>query len=134
MTIKFRSDYNQEGKEQFTEFEAEAKYSKQIIKHPLENKEFEYDIYEFRDPQNQQLTRIEINPKSVNVITSNATLQLRFKKYHGGSQINLDKNKLFLKTLMDKCIVDPEKAHFQYELFSIADQPMGKFKITISYK
>ncbi|MBU4689908.1 hypothetical protein KQ873_02580 [Mycoplasma zalophidermidis] len=134
MKIKFCSLYRQEGQDQKAEFEVDAKYSKELIKHPFENIEYEYEVYEFHDPQSKQPTRIEINPKSVNVITNNATLQLRLLKCHNGSKIHLEKNDIILKTLMDKCIVSEKEAFFQYEMFSINDLPMGEFKITISHE
>ncbi|QBF34907.1 hypothetical protein EG856_03255 [Mycoplasmopsis phocirhinis] len=134
MKIKFRSEYNQSGQDQITEFEADANYLKQKIKHLFDNEEFEYDIYEFKDPQSNKLTRIELNPLSVNVISDNATLQLRLNKYHSGSQLNLNKNKFVLKTFMNECFIKEQQASFSYELFSVVDQPMGRFKVFIEYK
>ncbi|WP_029608938.1 hypothetical protein [Mycoplasma simbae] len=132
MKIKFHSIADQEENNNVVEFEAEASYEITHFKDIFDNDKQHFHTFTFTDPQNKQPVRIEINDSRVNILNNHATLELRHKKFHSGSHVNANGNKFNLKTFMNACQVEDTKYYFEYEIFSVNNDPMGKFKITIT--
>lgn len=131
MKIKFKSISIQNGQENTVEFVAECENEQSKFKDVFDKEAIEYNVYRFKDPQNHQPVRIEINPTHVNILNVNACLELRHKKMHSGSYINVEKNKFQIKTFTDTIKIIDNYCVIEYELFNFEGHSLGAFKIKI---
>ena len=122
MIISFHSIIDNDGKKQ------EIKFSSQVTISKYQN----FDVYEFREPSQNQMNRIEIATNKINIIAGPSTLELELKKkvsilYSlGNSHVELE---TFLKKLENKNGV----ITFSYSLMN-KEKIIGNYKIKLIIK
>lgn len=131
MKLKFKSIAQQNGEQNIVEFEAETTVEQTEFKDLYDSEVYKYTTLTFIDPQNKKATRIEFNPKRINMLNDFATLEFRLNELSEYSKINVNGNNFGLKTLLTNYEFNELNHNFEYKLFSMHDDPMGEFKIFI---
>lgn len=131
MKLKFKSIALQNGEENIVEFEAETTVEQTEFKDLYDSEVYKYTTLTFIDPESKKATRIEFNPKRINMLNDFATLELRINELSEYSKISVNGNNFGLKTLLTKYEFNEQNHNFEYKLFSMNDDPMGEFKIFI---
>lgn len=129
MIIKFKSIALQNGQEHITNFKAEAEFYSETIEQ--DGEKIDYKIISFSDPDNNLKTKIELNPKSININNNVATVQLRLKKTHNKTVVYNPHGELRFKSYLYKTKFRDNVFNFEYELLTQDNDPIGTFKIDI---
>ena len=122
MIISFHSIIDNDGKKQ------EIKFSSQVTISKYQN----FDVYEFREPSQNQMNRIEIATNKINIIAGPSTIELELKKkvnilYSlGNSHVELQ---TFLKQLENK----NGAITFAYSIMN-KEKIIGNYKIRLIIK
>jgi len=128
--IKFSSIINQNGEINKIEFESKLllnndKYESSSLKSYLDN----FDIYEFIEPQNNVMNRIEISEDAINIFSGSSTINLKL-----GREIKINYNTqsgiVILTSYMNKLERNDNKVYFEYSLAN-KNEKIGEYSITL---
>ena len=120
MTIKFHSEIEQGGQNNVIEFKSTVNVTK----------DGDFDVYEFKEPQQGIMNRIEVSKDTINI-------------YAGSSTINLELNKvikieyatpsgtIYLSSLLLNLKKSKDKVNFEYSLSS-GDSELGRYNLTLT--
>ncbi|MCR8613030.1 MAG: DUF1934 family protein [Mycoplasma sp.] len=89
----------------------------------------EFIVYEFTEPSNNVMNRIEYTDKDVNIFAGPSTINLSLKK-RVGIEYNTPHGVLILHSYLEKLDKLENGVYFEYTL-SNNDEEIGKYKITL---
>ncbi|WP_027120785.1 DUF1934 family protein [Mycoplasmopsis lipofaciens] len=127
MKIKFKSIQHQNDEKNTIEFEANAHYEKFLDN--LTN--INYHVYQFREPSQNIMNRIEINEKQVNIMAGDTTLNIPFGIKAANSFIKVNGQEFIIYTEMHNISIEKIKKEFSYSLYSSSHELIGKFELSI---
>lgn len=129
MKIKFKSTVKQPGAD---DVNVEAVLDAKKEKYEDSNKNI-YDVYTFTEENPKVTTRIELNPKYVNIFRESVSLNFELNKEVNTSVIKTDDGlELTIKTFLKSFKKTKEKFKINYELRAINNQLVSECFIDIS--
>ncbi|UVD81866.1 DUF1934 family protein [Mycoplasma iguanae] len=118
MKIKFSSLIKQEDNENKIEFEA-----------PLKKEQWEeYDVYEFLEPQNNVMNRIEISDDKVNIFAGPASIFLELQN-EVDIQFQTPQGIIIMKSFLEQLDKTQNSIKFNYSLKTKNNELIGHYKI-----
>ena len=123
MTITFKSTIKRENEEDTViEFEAPVEITTMA----------EYSVYEFLEPQNKVMNRIEVSPQRVNIFAGPSTVILVLNELIQNDYFTPQGTIMFDSELKELNI-EKDKIHLQYTLGQL-NNPFGNFHINLKIK
>lgn len=124
MLLTFKSKMNNQEKENNVEFSALATVS---------NYE-DFIVYEFVEPSEKIMNRIEISENKVNIMTGPNTLQMELANKIQNEYFIQDNNKIYFDVLLHKIKKSKNKIFFKYSLINNENRTIGEYEITLILK
>ena len=120
MTIKFRSEMEQAGQKNEVEFVSDVKVTKEL----------DFDVYEFKEPQQGLMNRIEVSDKIVNIFAGSSTINLELDKI-----LNIEYKTpagiMYLSSLLISLKKLDNGVNFEYTISSGKNE-MGRYNLTLT--
>ena len=120
MTIKFHSEMEQGGEKNKVEFVAEGTVTK----------EMDFDVFEFKEPQQGIMNRIEVSDKVINIFAGTSTINLELDKILK-IEYNTPAGVMYLSSLLISLKKIKDGVNFEYTISS-GNNEVGRYNLTLT--
>ena len=120
MTIKFHSNIQQGDQDNVIEFKSSVNLTKDGV----------FDVYEFKEPQQGIMNRIEVSKDSVNIYAGSSTINLELNKIMK-IEYATPSGTIYLNSLLLSLKKTKDKVNFEYTLSTI-DTELGRYNLTLT--